>query len=135
MAAPEGAPEMDATGMTKILLVDDSAHMRRYMSAILTSAGHEVSEATDGGEALAIVSSALPCVVITDLEMDGIGGEELVRRLRAREGAQPGIVVCSARVDSLAKEARERLETASVILAKPFRPRDLLEAIASAARA
>lgn len=118
--------------MSRILLVDDSAHMRRFMSAILTSAGHTVGEASEGREAMAHLSASPTDVVVTDLEMAGVGGREFVRTLKAKGGSMPAIVVCSAALDELGAELREELEAAAVLLSKPFRPRDLFEAISAA---
>jgi two-component system, OmpR family, KDP operon response regulator KdpE len=66
----------------RILVVDDDEQMRRSLKAVLSVAGHHVTTAMDGVEALQIVASDPPELVITDLSMPGMDGYELCRRLR-----------------------------------------------------
>jgi CheY-like chemotaxis protein len=69
--------------MAKILIVDDNPGNRSLLMEILRSAGHSIREASDGGEALALVSAERPDLVITDILMPTMDGYEFVRRLRS----------------------------------------------------
>jgi CheY-like chemotaxis protein len=69
--------------MAKILIVDDNPGNRSLLVEILRSAGHTIREASDGGEALALVSAERPDLVITDILMPTMDGYEFVRRLRS----------------------------------------------------
>lgn len=68
--------------MTRILLVEDTPCLRYTYSRLLKLHGFEVFEATDGREALEHVNEFQPDLVLTDLMMPGMGGLELIRRLR-----------------------------------------------------
>lgn len=71
--------------MAKILIVDDNPGNRSLLVEILGSCGHATREASDGGEALALVSSERPDLVITDILMPTMDGYEFVRRLRSTQ--------------------------------------------------
>ena len=75
--------------MTKmrLLVVDDEALLRRSLNLQLTRAGYEVQEAEDGEAAWAMIEQETYRFVITDWNMPGISGPELVRRIRARPAA------------------------------------------------
>ena len=71
----------------RILVVDDEEPIRRFVDRVLRDAGHETLTAADGVEAIAISQNqkAPFDVVVTDLMMPGIAGDELARRLRQDE--------------------------------------------------
>ena len=69
--------------MAKILIVDDNPSNRSLLVELLRSCGHTIREASDGGEALALVSAERPDLVITDILMPTMDGYEFVRRLRS----------------------------------------------------
>ena len=68
-----------------VLFADDDPMLRHLATAILESGGYRVRQARDGNEALAMVESGEDiALVITDLQMPGLGGDGLVRQLRSR---------------------------------------------------
>jgi two-component system chemotaxis response regulator CheY len=71
----------------RLLVVDDEALLRRSLNLQLTRAGYEVQEAEDGEAAWAMIEQETYRFVITDWNMPGISGPELVRRIRARPAA------------------------------------------------
>ena len=62
-----------------VLVVDDSAAIRCYVSALLTEAGYQVQEAVDGESGLAALETTAPDAVLLDIEMPGISGLEVLR--------------------------------------------------------
>lgn len=67
-----------------LLVVDDSPHMQRLLVAMLNALNiRKIQCACDGNEALTAVRNLLPDIIITDAEMQPMGGIELVRTLRA----------------------------------------------------
>jgi DNA-binding NtrC family response regulator len=76
-----------------VLVVDDEELYRRSLERILTRVGHEVSEARDAGEALAIAAAQPVDLVLADIRMPGINGLELVRQLHESHPDLPCIVV------------------------------------------
>ena len=78
--------------MATILVVDDRPANREFLRTLLGYQSHRVLEAIDGAEALALVKSARPDLVISDILMPTMDGYEFVYRLRA----DPVLVVGAA---------------------------------------
>lgn len=114
-----------------ILIVDDSAVMRRMLGRALQASGLEVQtlrEAGNGMQALALIESYPPDLVLTDLNMPGMGGEDLVRQLRSRTATSDLPVLVVSSDPSQLRLDRLRRHGASV-LAKPFAPERLRDAV------
>jgi CheY-like chemotaxis protein len=78
------------TQRNKLLLVDDEPSLRRVLSAVLTQMGHEVRTAEDGFAALKEIHEWMPDILLSDLNMPGMSGFELLSVVRRR---LPGIYV------------------------------------------
>ena len=85
--------------MARILVVDDEPAQRFALRRIFERAGHEVTDAGDGAAALRAVRESPQDLVVTDMMMPVMGGEELIRRLRL-EPATAGIPILVASGDS-----------------------------------
>jgi len=68
----------------KVVVVDDSRVFRRVLKRALTEAGYQVETAVDGKVGIELVASLLPDLVITDVEMPIMCGEEVCRQLKAK---------------------------------------------------
>ena len=69
--------------MTSILLVDDSATILMSMSSILSRAGYQVEQAASGEAAMGkLKAGALPKLIITDFNMPGMNGAQLIAEAR-----------------------------------------------------
>jgi CheY-like chemotaxis protein len=79
----------------KILVVDDEADVRRFLTAVLEKRGYETLTAADGREAFEIAEREHPDLVILDLQMPDQRGTDCYRRLAKHKGLQdtPIIVV------------------------------------------
>jgi two-component system, NtrC family, response regulator len=86
-------PESPSSPRARILVVDDEASLRRIAQYRLAEAGYEVVLAQNGSEALAALAASPIDLVVTDLKMPGLPGEELVREVLRREPGLPVIVV------------------------------------------
>jgi DNA-binding NtrC family response regulator len=82
---------MSANG--RVVIVDDEPDMVENCTRILRRAGYRCSAATDPREALALVESERPDVLLTDLKMPGMDGMELLRRAHEHDPALPVIVI------------------------------------------
>ncbi len=80
----------------RILVIDDDTAIRRSLCRMLSAARHQVFEAPDGLSGLKSVTTEQPDLVLTDIEMPGLSGKALVRRLQALYPELP-IVVISAK--------------------------------------
>jgi len=90
----QGAPPPPTGGAPpRVLLVDDSLSVRKFVGHMLERAGLEVVTAADGAEALERVTEAPFQVVITDLEMPRVNGFELIQDLRRRPATRDVPVV------------------------------------------
>lgn len=71
--------------LRKVLLVDDDAASRRVLAAALRASGFEVTTAEDGAQALLSLEQDPPDVIVLDVEMPGLNGDEVCGRIRASE--------------------------------------------------
>ncbi len=83
----------ERTTPPRVLLVDDSISVRRFVGRMLTVGGFDVVTANDGAEAIAKVAEGRFDVVITDLEMPRVNGYELIEDLRRRSSTRPVPVI------------------------------------------
>ena len=80
--APEALiAQLDAFTRSRILLIDDDPAWRYTMRKMLDTSRHLVIEAVDGGSGLSSAASARPQVIVLDLGLPDISGEEVLRRL------------------------------------------------------
>ena len=117
--------------MARILAVDDSAAMRQMVNLTLTSAGHQVVQASDGQEALDL-ANASPAVdlVITDVNMPRMDGITLVRELR-RLAHYRGVPLLLLTTESSQEKRQEgKAAGATGWMVKPFSPERLLAIVA-----
>lgn len=84
---------MGEDGTATALVVDDDPTMRGVLRHLLEVEGWDVREASDGTEALLVYREGVADLVLTDLEMPGMGGEELARRIRDEDGEIPLVAI------------------------------------------
>lgn len=109
-----------------ILTADDSASMRDMIAFTLRNAGYNVIEAIDGRDALAKLASQPPDMLITDLNMPGMDGIELIRQTRALAHCKyiPIVMLTTESQDS--KKQAGRAAGATGWIVKPFRGEQLV---------
>jgi DNA-binding response OmpR family regulator len=78
--------------MNDILLIEDDANIRFFLEEELSLEGYTVSSAADGAQGLAAAESHRPDVVLLDLMMPGIPGEEVLRILKAKDPKLPVVI-------------------------------------------
>ena len=117
-----------------ILIVDDSIAVRRMLNRVLTESGYQVVECRDGKEALELLNQSQSGfdLAISDIEMPRLDGFALLREIsmHPRWHSLKIIMLTSRENDRHRQKAMSLGATA--YLTKPFRPGDLLAAIASA---
>jgi len=122
---------MPAGEKANILVVDDEAQIARVLKTTLSSRGYAIRTASDGDDALQVMKSWTPDLVITDLRMPNMNGVELCRHLRAKSAIP--IIVLSVR-----NEERTKVEAldagADDYVTKPFSVDELLARVRAALR-
>ncbi len=118
--------------MVMLVIADDEPRLRLLLRTLLRGEGHDVREAADGEAALREIRARPPAVAILDVQMPGLSGLEVCRRVRADPRlAAVRLLVVSAD----ATEADARAAGADAFLAKPFSPARLLATVADLAPA
>ncbi len=114
--------------MSRIVVVEDDPHILRVITLWLTRQGHEVLEAPNGKTALEIIQQQPPDLIVTDVNMPGMDGFELLAELD-RLGRRPGgVLMLTSRWDH--REIASRLSEQGVrVMPKPFSPTALSESV------
>jgi DNA-binding NtrC family response regulator len=116
----------------RVLIADDEKNMRWVLAESLTAAGYEVVEASDGKAALDAVDKQPPDVMVLDHKMPSPDGMEVLRRIRAKGGEFPVIMLTAHGNVGTAVEAMKA--GATEYLTKPFDLEELKLSIEKAIR-
>ena len=126
----EAAPSLDgaARGNRTVLVVDGDDEVRRSISRILENLGYAVVSTASAEEALTTLeaSEGIPDLLVTELNLSGLDGEELADRLQA---ADPGLGVIFLSGYTLEGERLKAVVGGRQLLAKPFSAESLTEAV------
>lgn len=114
--------------MKHILIIDDDIHIGNMIDEVLVKEGYKVSRAYSGTEALLVLSISKPNLILLDLMLPGLSGEEVLSKINGIP-----IIVVSAKVDVDNKVAL-LLGGAVDYVTKPFEVKELLARITVALR-
>ena len=109
--------------MPDILIIDDDAHINNIVSKALQAEGYTVSQAYSGTEALMLLSSRKPDLILLDLMLPGLSGEELLPQIK-----DIPVIVVSAKAD-ITNKVELLTGGAADYITKPFDMRELLARI------
>jgi len=121
---------MDASA--KLLLIDDEQVITERLQPYLTRAGYDVRVAANGLEALELVETYAPDLIILDVLMPEMDGREVLRRLRMEEDWTP--VIMLTQVGESAERTMALLEGADDYINKPFDSNELAARIKAVLR-
>ena len=110
--------------MHHILIIDDDVNINKMLDAVLTKAGYRVSHAYSGTEALLFLSGEKPDLILLDLMLPGLSGEEVLPEIKGVP-----VIVMSAKVDT-GDKVNMLLGGAADYITKPFDIEELLARIA-----
>ena len=115
----------DESVMNRILVVDDEPDITALVAYHLAKAGHRVSTAANGSDALKAAREERPDIVILDLMLPGVSGYDVLAELRRRDDTREvGVILLTSR-----REEADRIRGLSLgaddYLSKPFSPQEL----------
>jgi two-component system NtrC family response regulator len=116
-----------AKALRKVLLIDDDASLRRVTEYSLQSAGFHVISAADGQKGLVAFREDKPEIVITDIQMPGMSGNEVLQQIKA-ECPETLVIVITAH-SSVEKAVAAMKQGAYDYLAKPFSRDELVHVV------
>lgn len=110
--------------MKNILIIDDDIHIGNMLEETLTKEGYTVSRAYSGTEAMLVLSGSKPDLILLDLMLPGLSGEEILPKIK-----DIPVIVVSAKVD-IDNKVDLLLGGAADYITKPFNIKELLARIA-----
>ncbi|HYE73605.1 MAG TPA: response regulator, partial [Blastocatellia bacterium] len=117
---------------THILIAEDNADLRDVLQELLEDEGYTVTTAPDGREAMMYIErdDQMIDLIITDVQMPGIKGDQLLAAVREKRGETPVIVITAF---GSVEQAVEMVKAGAYqYLTKPIANRDLLAAVSEA---
>ena len=118
--------------MEKILIIEDDRAVQKALRRLFEAEGYLVEVKPDGTSLLEVFQSFLPSIVLLDLRLPGIPGNDLCRELKKQAPHLP-VVVLSAKTNEADKVLLLELG-ADDYVTKPFSPRELLARVRAAVR-
>ena len=116
--------------MTRVLVIDDEALVRKTVRKTLDKAGYQVLEASDGESGLALHQDSPVDIIITDILMPGMDGLQILRAIRSEDQHTKVIAISGGgRVNGDSYLHWASKFSANVILEKPFGSLELLAAV------
>jgi two-component system response regulator MprA len=113
----------------RILVVDDEEGVRDSLAGILSDFGYDVAVAADADEALVLLQDSPVGLVLTDLNMPGMDGLSLARRIK-KDSSTPVVLITA--VDRKSVEPRLKDGVVDSVLYKPFRVDELMAVVTKA---
>jgi two-component system, cell cycle response regulator DivK len=115
----------------EILIVDDNPVNLKLIRVLLLTEGYTVRTAADAEEALAVLKSFSPSLILMDVQLPGMDGLELTRRLKANPATRDIIVVALTAYAMKGDAEKAAMAGADGYLSKPVDTRTLPAVIAS----
>ncbi len=119
-------------GMPKnltILVVDDSATVRKLISSKLEKTGHAVISAIDGVDALEKIKDLVPDLVLLDINMPRMDGYQVCKIIRSNDATKDVPVVMISGKDGFFDKVRGRMAGTTGYITKPFGPETLMKTV------
>ena len=117
----------------KILIAEDDTDISRLLSRILETQGYQTLLAFSGTEALSLIEHGAPDLLLLDLMLPGLSGEELLARLREERHCSFPILVLSAK-SALDDKVALLKNGADDYITKPFEPEEVIARVQAALR-
>jgi DNA-binding response OmpR family regulator len=125
-------PEAPTATSERILVIEDDRGVQKALRRLFEAEGFQVDVAGNGVEGLELFRAAAPSVVVLDLRLPGMLGQDVCREISAAAPSLP-IIILSARTDVMDKVLLLELGAHDYVT-KPFSPRELLARVRTAMR-
>lgn len=112
-----------------ILVVDDSATVRKLVSGKLEKCGHEVVCAIDGVDALEKINALVPDLILLDITMPRMDGYQVCKLIRNNEATKDVPIVMISGKDGFFDKVRGRMAGTTGYITKPFGPETLMKTV------
>src|ERR1700712_5636544 len=122
---------MATTSTPVVVVVDDSDEIRSLMALVLRKDGYKGYEARDGVVGLALIKLKRPDLVLSDVQMPGMTGFELVAALRRDPNIATTPVILLTALQERSDMRQGMTAGADDYITKPFTPKELSEAAAA----
>lgn len=113
-----------------ILIVDDNPHNLKLARVVLSQEGHDVRTASDAEQALELLEQFHPRVVLMDIQLPGMDGLELTRRLKADPARRDIVIIALTAYAMKGDEEKARAAGCDGYLSKPVDIDELGRAVA-----
>lgn len=117
-----------------VMVIDDSATVRKIVETCLRREGFDVKSFPDGVEAMRWLTepeARIPDLVILDIGLPKMDGYEVARRLKTKPQFSNTVIVMLSRRDGMIDKLKGRLAGAKDYLTKPFKTQDIIAVIES----
>ena len=112
-----------------IMVVDDSATVRKLITSKLEKSGHDVICAEDGMEALAKLNEIVPDLILLDINMPKMDGYQVCKLIRGNAAIKDVPVVMISGKDGFFDKVRGRMAGSTGYITKPFGPETLMKMV------
>ena len=112
-----------------VMVIDDSATVRKIIETCLGREGFEVKGFSDGVEAIRWLTepyARIPDLVILDIGLPKMDGYEVARRLKAKPQFNTTVIIMLSRRDGMIDRLKGRLAGAKDYITKPFKTQDII---------
>ncbi|WP_297844442.1 response regulator [Pseudomonas sp.] len=113
-----------------IMVVDDSSSVRQVVSITLKSAGYDVTEASDGKDALGKLTGQKVHLIISDVNMPNMDGITFVKEVKKLANYKFTPIIMLTTESQESKKAEGQAAGARAWVVKPFQPAQMLAAVA-----
>lgn len=110
----------------RILVVEDQEDNRRILRDLLTSVGYDVLEALTGPEGVAMAETLRPDLILMDIQLPGLDGYEVTRRIKANPTLRPIPIVAVTSFALSGDDIKAYEAGCDGYVTKPYSPRHLL---------
>ena len=117
---------------TKLMIVDDEVDLLAELKPLMERSGYEVISATNGEQALELIATQRPALVVLDMLMPRLDGRDVLRRLRDSGNWTP--VILLTKVNTTVERVLSLQEGADDYLNKPFDPLELVARVQAVLR-